>query len=529
MSRNITQFNLEGIKKGMDMVHKAVTGTIGASGRNVMFRDWSNEPVVTNDGYTIAEMINPEDEGERMGADFMKQASRRQNSEAGDGTSTVVAIAHAMIEKGIEKVSKGANAMRIKREMDKAVEAIIPKLRKSAKKITNDKELFDVANLSMENPEMAKIVVDSVKSCGESGRVVAQESNSAETYTEEIKGIEFGRGYISQYMITNPVKMSAELEDVPVLIADKEFNLMKQVFPVMEGVKAKGVDKLLIICKNVIGEALGNMIINIQKGTFLCVAVQCDDPDLLDDIAVLTGAQKVNELNTPDCLTPMHVEYLGKAKKVVVTRERTLIDSGYGQKDKIDERIQSLKNDIKDKEKDGIYVNKEKARLAQLDGKVVYIRVGAPTQQEMKYIKLKVDDAIASTLAAKKSGVVVGGGRALYDISLGNSVSEGEDVVLSACSAPMRKIIENARREPDDKRFLWFFKKKGILSTLKLGQAWNALTEKPVIDYLKEGIIDPVDIEIWALKNAVSTAGMFVTTFAGLIPIPPKPTSPQNS
>ena len=515
--RNITQFDLSGIKKGMDMVHKAVTETIGASGRNVMFRDWSNEPVVTNDGYTIAEMINPEDEGERMGADFMKQASRRQNSEAGDGTSTVVAIAHEMIERGIQKVFEGANAMRIKREMNEAVEAIIPKLRKSAKKIANDKELFDVANLSMENPEMAKIVVDAVKTCGSSGRVVAQESNSATTYTEEIKGIEFGRGYISQYMITNAVKLSAELEDCPVLIADKEFNLMKQIFPVMEGLKAKGVDKLLIICKNVIGEALGNMIANIQKGTFLCVAVQCDDLDLLEDIAVMTGAQKVNEVNTPDCLTPMHLEYLGKVKKAVVTRERTQIDSGYGQKDKIDQRIKSLKNDIKDKEKEGLSVNKDKARLAQLDGKVVYIRVGAPTQQEMKYTKLKVDDAIASTLAARNGGVVVGGGRALYDISLGKATTDGEQVVLSACAAPMRKIIENARREPDE-----------ILPTLKAGQAWNSLTEKPVIDHIKEGIIDPVDIEIWALKNAVSTAGMYVTTFCSLVPVPPKPVNPPT-
>ena len=406
--------------------------------------------------------------------------------------------------------------------MNEAVEAIIPKLKKSAKKITTDKELFDVANLSMENPEMAKIVVDAVKNCGESGRVLAQESNSSETYIEEVKGIEFGRGYVSQYMITNAVKLSAELEDCPVLIADKEFNLMKQIFPIMEGLKSKGVDKLLIICKNVIGEALGNMIVNIQKGTFLCVAVQCDDLDLLEDIAVVTGAQKVNEINTPDCLTPMHIEYLGKVKKAVITRERTLIDSGYGKKDKIDERIKSLKNDIKDKEKDGIYSNKDKARLAQLDGKVVYIRVGAPTQQEMKYTKLKVDDAIASTLAAKKSGVVVGGGRALYDIGrelrVSKGISDGAVIVSEACQAPMRKIIENARREPNE-----------ILPILKAGQAWNSLTEKPVLDHMKEGIIDPVDIEIWALKNAVSTAGMYITTFASIVPVPPKPAYPPTT
>jgi chaperonin GroEL len=511
--------DMEGVKKGMDMVHKAVTGTIGAAGKNVMFRDWSREPVITNDGYTIAEMINPEDEAESIGADFMKQASRRQNSEAGDGTSSVIAITHAMIEKGMEKLSEGANAMKLKREMVEAVNTIIPKLRKSAHKVSGDKELFDVANLSMENPENARIVVDAVKNCGESGRVMVQESNAIETYIEEIKGIEFGGGHISPYMITDPIKQQAVLEDVPVLVADKEFNMMKQLFPIMEGLKLKGIDKLLIVCRGVIGEALGNMIANIEKGTFLCVAVRLlDDPELMEDIAIMTGATKINEINSPDALTSQHIEYLGKVKRVTVTRERTQIDSGYGKKSDIKERIESLKNDIKSKEKDGIVVNKEKARLAQLDGKIIYIRVGAPTQQEMKYTKLKVDDAVASTLAAKRGGVVVGGGRALYDISQGKSTTDGEDVVKYACCAPIHRIIENAKKEPNE-----------ILGKLKEGQAWNSLTEKPVVDYIKEGIIDPVDIEVWALKNAVSTATGYLTSFAAIVNIPPKTTSPQTA
>ena len=511
--------DMEGVKRGMDMVHKAVVGTIGAAGRNVMFRDWSREPVITNDGYTIAEMINPEDEAESIGADFMKQASRRQNSEAGDGTSSVIAITHAMIEKGMEKLSEGANAMKLKREMVEAVNTIIPKLRKSAHKVSGDKELFDVANLSMENPENARIVVDAVKNCGESGRVMVQESNAIETYIEEIKGIEFGGGHISPYMITDPIKQQAVLEDVPVLVADKEFNMMKQLFPIMEGLKLKGIDKLLIVCRGVIGEALGNMIANIEKGTFLCVAVRLlDDPELMEDIAIMTGATKINEINSPDALTPQHIEYLGKVKRVTVTRERTQIDSGYGKKSDIKERIESLKNDIKSKEKDGVTVNKEKARLAQLDGKIIYIRVGAPTQQEMKYTKLKVDDAVASTLAAKRGGVVVGGGRALYDMCQGSVDTDGEDVVKYACCAPIHRIIENAKKEPNE-----------ILGKLKEGQAWNSLTEKPVVDYIKEGIIDPVDIEVWALKNAVSTATGYLTSFAAIVNIPPKTTSPQTA
>ena len=511
--------DMEGVKKGLDMVHKAVVGTIGAAGRNVIYRDWSREPVITNDGYTIAEMINPEDEAESIGADFMKQASRRQNSEAGDGTTTVVALTHAMIEKGIEKIKDGINAMKLKREMDKAVKDIIPKLKKMSHKVSGDKELFDVANLSMENEGMARIVVDSVKNCGESGRVMVQESNSIETYIEEIKGIEFGGGHISPYMITDPIKQQAVLEDCPILVADKEFNMMKQLFPIMEGLKLKGIDKLLVVCRGVIGEALGNMIVNIEKGTFLCVAVRLlDDPELMEDIAIMTGATKINEINSPDALMPEHIEYLGKVKRATITRERTQIDSGYGSKKDIKERIESLKNDIKSKEKDGIVVNKEKARLAQLDGKIIYIRVGAPTQQEMKYTKLKVDDAVASTLAAKKGGVVVGGGRALFDLSMEVGNTEGDEVVSYACQAPIRRIIENANEDPSK-----------ILQKLEDGQAWNSLTEQPVEDYIKEGIIDPVDIEIWALKNAVSTATGYLTSFATLVPIPPKPTSPQSA
>ena len=516
--RNISQFNLDKVDEGMNLVHKSVTGTMGAAGKNIMFRDWSSEPVLTNDGYTIAEMINPEDEDIRLGADFMKQASRRQNFEAGDGTSTVIALTHAMKEEGKIKVASGVNAMRLKKEMNEAVEKIIPILRQSAKQIETDKELFDVANLSMENPEAAKIVVEAVKTCGVNGRVVVHESNSVITQTEEVKGIEFERGFINQSMVTNAVRLTAELENVHVLVADKDFNLMKQIFPIMEGLKSKDVTELVVICRDMIGEALGNVLANIQAGVFRTVVIQVpSDMDLLDDIALLTGAQKINEVNCPENLTPSHMTYLGKAKRVVVSRDRTVIDSDNGDKVKIKDRIESLKVQLKNETMD-FEKTKIKDRLAKLDGKVVYIKVGAPTQQDMKYMKLKFDDAVAATVAARNGGIVIGGGRALYDISLGNATTDGEQVVFKACSAPIKRIIENAGKSPEDKG-LWIFKKKGILKTLKKGQAWNSLTEKPVLDFLAEGIIDPVDIEIWALKNAVSTASGYITTFGALIPI----------
>lgn len=504
--QNRVQFNLEGVKKGIDIVHDAVVSTIGGSGKNVMYRDYSGNPVVTNDGFTIAEMIHLEDESEKMGADFIKQASERQNYEAGDGTTTVISLAHAMIEGGLKKVKAGKNPMTLRREMEAAATKVIDKLKKSSKKITSDKELFDVANISMENPEMAKIVVTAVNTAGEFGRVVVQESTGVNTKVEEVKGIELKGGYLSPYMINNPSNLTSFLEDAPVLVADKSFGTLKDLFPVLEGLKAKGTDRLLVICRDVVGEALGNLILNIQKGLFFTVVVRIpDDYNVLEDIATLTGAQIVNEVNTPNELVPMHVNYLGKANRIVVSREKTLIDSGYGNKKEVEDRINAIKNEIK--EADGEKKESLKDRLAKMAGKVVYVKVGAPTQQEMKYIKLKTDDAVASAVAAKKSGVVVGGGRALYDISLEKSKSDGEDVVFRACAFPMRRIIENAKRDPNE-----------IIESLKSGEAWNSVTEKAVSDCVKEGLIDPVDIEVWAIRNAVSTAGMFLTTAAAIIP-----------
>jgi len=506
--------DLDKVQNGMYIVYKAVTSTIGAAGKNCMFRDWTTEPVVTNDGYTIAEMIKLEDPSERIGADFIKQASRRQNSEAGDGTTSVIAITYSMIENGIKKIKEGANAMKLKREIDACVNNVVDKLKKSAKKITDDKGLFDVANLSMENPEMARLVVDSINSAGENGRVVVQESNLVYTTTEEVKGIEFARGYITPYMITNAQKMTSELEDVHVLIVEKEFNLLQQLFPVIETLKAKGIDRLFVVCKGMIGEALGNVIANIQKGAFLVVAVQAsEDIDIMDDIALLTGGQKINEVSIPEGLSPAHINMLGKAKRVIVHKDKTIIDSGYGNKTEIKNRVSALKAEIKKKESVGEPVPYLRQRVANLDGKVVYIKVGAPTQQEMKYLKLKVDDAVASASLAKQGGVVVGGGRALYDCGTAKPKNDGEEVVFAACQNPIRRIIENAKLDPDR-----------ILKSLDVGQAFNVLTEKPVKDFIKEGIVDPVDIEMWALRNAASIAGMYLTTYSAIVPIVEKKT-----
>jgi chaperonin GroEL len=499
------------VKRGIDIVHEAVTSTLGGSGRNIMYRDYTQNPVVTNDGYTIAESIELEDEAEAMGADFLKQASRRQNFEAGDGTTTVIALAHAMIEKGLEKVKEGANPMKLKREMNESVIKIIDKLKKKAEKIKTDKELFDVANISMENPDMAQLVVDSIGKMGENGRIVVEESIGVTTKTEEVKGIELPSGYMSPYMINNASNLTAYMEDVHVLIADKQFNLLKDLFPILEGLKNKGHSNLLIICREVLGEAMGNLIANIQKGAFFTVAVQAPgDRNVLEDIAILTGSTIINEVNCPGELTSLHLNCLGKAKRVIVSRERSIIDSDNGSKKDIEARIQAIKTEIKDTDIEA-FKSILRDRLARLSGKVIYIKVGSPTQQEMKYLKLKIDDAVASAIAAKRSGIVVGGGRALYDMGQDKYASDGDEVVKTACMEPMTKIIENAKKDPKD-----------IIPKLSKGQAWNSLTEKPVIDYVKEGLVDPVDIEIWALRNAVSTAGMFLTTAGALIPVPKK-------
>ncbi len=494
------------LKAGMDVVYKAVGNTLGAAGKNAIMRSYySRSPIATNDGVTIARSINLQDEAEAMGADLMKQGAERTNQEAGDGTTTAIVLTHAMIEKGLEKVAAGANPMKLRREMNDSVDAIIKKLAKISKQIETDEDLFNVANISMENPEVARLVVDSVKKAGENGTVIVEESNGLTIEREDIQGIQYGKGYISPYMITNGETMVAELNDVHVLVADKQFSLNKDIFNLLETLHTKNVKQLFVVCDSMQGEVLSTILANRMKNIFYTVVVQKpQDPEMLHDIAILTGAKVIDSTNTSQELLPLHFNYLGKAKKIKVTKDSTLIVGGHGDKEQIEERVKSIKNDIKSAE--GYKKEILKERLAKLVGGVVVLKVGAPTEAEMKYMKLKVDDAVASTRAAQEEGIVPGGGRCLYDFSLGKPETEGEEIIFYACGQPIRKIIENAGYESED-----------ILGNLDNGEVFNVLTGDYEKDPMTSGIIDPTKVERCALKNAASLAATFLTAHCGII------------
>lgn len=498
-------------KKGMDIVHKAVAGTLGASGRNVVIRSrYSGNPQITNDGVTIARSIVLQDEEESIGADLIKQASERTNEEAGDGTSTAIVLSHALIEGGLKKIAEGKNPMALKKEIEAAKDRMIDGIKKSSKKIQSDEELFNVANISMENPEIAKVVVDAVKKAGENGTVLVEESNSISIERNDINGIQFDSGYVSSYMATNPSTMEASYENVPVLILNRHVSLNKDIFGLLEEMHNKGNKELVIICEDMYGEILSTLIKNKVNNNFYTLVVRRpQDPEMIHDIAALVGATVVDDSATPKELNAMHVAYLGKAQKVIATSNSTLIVGGYGNEKKIEERIQSIKKEMKETDSP---IKKEvlKHRLAKIVGGVVILKVGAPTESEMKYLKLKIDDAVSSTISAMEEGIVLGGGKCLFELSRGKPVSDGEEVLFNACKMPMIKIMENAGVSVS----------KDVPMNLQEDEMFDAVSCEFIKASIKSGIIDPAKVERCALKNAVSLAAHYLTAFAGIVDIP---------
>ena len=513
--KNKVLFGKEAIaemKKGIDIVYEAVSGTLGASGKNAIYRSfYSRNPMTTNDGVSIAKMIDLEDEAQALGADLIKQAAQRSNDEAGDGTTTSVVLAKALIDEGLKKIEQGVNPMILRKEMQEAGKKIIKKLKEKAKKIETDNDIFNIANISMENPEIAQIVVDSVKKVGENGTVLVEESNRLTIEKEEIEGIKFDKGFLTPFMITDSRTQESVLNDVDVLVTDKMFSMNSDIFLLLEEISKRGINQLFVICENIQGELLASLIANRMAGKFLCVAVQRpNDPDVLEDIAILTNAKTITQNAVSGQLVPMHYNYLGKAKKVVVTKDSTLIVGGYGKKEDIDNRVKSISNEIKETDsqyKKGLL----KERMAKLVGGIVILKVGAPTEAEMKYLKLKVDDAVASTRAAIEEGIVVGGGRALYDISQEKPLNSGEEVVYNACKQPIKKIIENAGFDPDT-----------ILKDTEAGVVFNALTYKTTKNPIKDGIVDPAKVERCALENAISVASTFITNGCAIVDVEDK-------
>mgnify|MGYP007100050074 CR=1 FL=1 len=506
---NKVVFNLDGAKKGMDIAYKSVAATLGSSGKNTGYDDF-NSPVITNDGISILNRINLEDNEEQFGVNLLKQASQKTDDEANDGTTTAVVLSHAMIEGGLKATKKrwfrkGYDSMKLRKEINEAVDKVISEI--NATPVTNDEELFNIANISVENPEIAQIIVDAVKKVGVLGEVLVEESNGVSIEKEEIEGFSFDKGYISPYLVTDPEKMECVLENSLVLVTDKTLNLNKDAVGLLDAVMKQGYKQLFIVAENVQGELLSTLIVNRMKGSFYPVIVQRPfNKDMLEDIAALTGATVLTSEKGISELNKEHFSMLGVAKKIIVTKDRTTIIGGLDENSRVDERVTSIQNELKTAE--GYEKSKLKERLAKLTGGIVIIKVGAPVEADMKYLKKKIDDSVGATRAAMEEGVVVGGGKTLYERSLVKPSTMGEKIVRDACAMPIKTIIKNSG-----------YDEKVILPQIVGDKIFNSSTGEVEVN---NKIIDPKKVERCALKNAASLAGIFITMNSVIIDTPRK-------
>ncbi|OHA88912.1 MAG: chaperonin GroL [Candidatus Zambryskibacteria bacterium RIFCSPHIGHO2_02_FULL_43_14] len=517
----------EALKRGVDKVADAVKITIGPRGRNVVLDKGYGAPTITNDGVTIAKDITLKDKFENMGAEIVKEVASKTNDTAGDGTTTSVIITQALVNIGFKKSLVGANSMGIRRGIEEATREAIETLKRMSKPIKTDNEVRQVATISAESGEIGVIIAETIKKIGKDGVVTVEESQSFGVDSEIVEGLEFDKGYLSPYMITNAERMEAEYRDVPILITDKKISIIKDILPLLEKLAAKGSKDLVIIADDVDGEALTTFVVNKLRGGFNILAVKAPGygdrkEEQLLDIAKVVGGEVISEkLGTK--LEGADLKVLGRARKVISTKDTTTIVGGTGNKKNIEERIVQLK---KQRENTTSKFDKEKLdeRIGKLSGGVAVIRVGAATETEMKYLKLKIEDAVNATKAAISEGVVAGGGSALAKVSkkIETKYKESKEAktahenaeaaefaagflaVIEALNEPLRQIARNAGKED-----------AVVLAEVLKGQAssgYDALTDTFVTDMFEAGIIDPVKVTRCALENAASAVAILLTT-----------------
>ncbi len=505
------------LQAGIDKLADTVKITLGPKGRNVVLDKKFGAPLITNDGVTIAKEIDLEDPFENMGAQLVKEVSTKTNDAAGDGTTTATLLAQAIVREGMKNVAAGANPMIVKSGIEKAVDASVKEIEKSAQKVKNSDDIARVATVSSSSEVVGKLISEAMAKVSADGVITIEESKTAETYSEVVEGMQFDRGYISPYMATDGDKMIAELDEPYILITDKKISAIQDLLPLLEQIVKTG-RKLLIIAEDIEGEALTTLILNKLRGTFNCVAVKAPGfgdrrKEMLKDIAVLTGGQVItSDLGLE--LADTTVDMLGTAKQVKVTKENTTIVDGAGSKNDIKERVNQIRNAIEETTSD---FDKEKLqeRLAKLAGGVAVIKVGAATEIEMKEKKLRIEDALAATKAAVEEGIVAGGGTALINAmdaveklieTLEGDEKTGARIVLRALEEPVRQIaanaglegsviIENIRKNTKNKKTYGFDAFKGEYT-----------------DMIKAGIVDPAKVTRSALQNAASVAAMVLTT-----------------
>ena len=503
------------LKAGVDTLTDAVKVTLGPRGRNVVLDKKFGSPVITNDGVTIAKEIELEDPFENMGAQLCKEVAEKTHDNAGDGTTTATILTQAIIEEGLKHVTAGVNPMYLKRGLEKACKSIIAKIHEYSKEINSSDEIAKIASISANNdPEIGKLIAEAMETVGNEGIINVEEAKSIETTLEKVEGMQFDRGHISPYFVTDADKMIAELEDPYILLYDKKISVMKDLLPILQQVAQTG-KPLVIISEDIEGEALATLVVNKLRGTLNVVAVKAPGfgdrrKAMMEDIAILTGGQVICE-EMGRKLDNAQLEDLGRAKKVIVEKENTIIREGEGKKEAIDGRVKQIKAQIGETTSD---YDREKLqeRLAKLSSGVAVIKIGAATETEMKEKKARVDDALHATRAAVEEGIVPGGGVTLIQaakslVAVADASHEEKvaiEILKRALCFPAMQIAKNAGEEG-----AVIVEKLKNSDTVEYG--YNAATGE-FTDLFKAGVIDPSKVVRSAVQNAVSIAGLFLTT-----------------
>lgn len=509
------------MEKGINELADTVKVTLGPKGRNVVLDKSFGAPLITNDGVTIAREIELEDSYENMGAQLVKEVATKTNDVAGDGTTTATLLAQAMIREGLKNVAAGANPMILQKGIYKAVETTVDEVRRFSKKVESKEAIAQVASISAGDEEIGKLIAEAMEKVGNDGVITVEESRSMGTTLEVVEGMQFDRGYVSPYMVTDAEKMEANLEEPYILITDKKITNIQEILPILEEIVQQG-KPLLIIAEELEGEALATLVVNKLRGTFNCVAIKAPGfgdrrTEMLEDIAILTGGTVVSEELGYD-LKEVTVDMLGKARNVTIDKENTTIVDGEGSQDAIEERVNQIKAQLEGIESE-FDAEKLEERLAKLSGGVAVVQVGAATETELKERKLRIEDALAATRAAVEEGIVPGGGTVLVDsipaVEKLLDETEGDertgvDIIVRALEEPIRQIATNAGIEGSI-----------IVEKVKereIGIGFDALVEA-YADMIEEGIVDPTKVTRSALQNAASVAAMVLTTEGAVVDV----------
>ncbi|MHB8651766.1 MAG: chaperonin GroEL [Minisyncoccota bacterium] len=507
----------EALKAGVEKVADAVRITMGPRGRNVVLDKGYGVPTITNDGVSIAKDISLPNKFENMGAEIIKEVASKTNETAGDGTTTAVVLTHAIVSEGMKQTAMGLNAMGLRIGIEKAAGDAVQALRAMAKPIKGKQEIKQVATISAESEEIGKIIAETIEKVGENGVVTVEESQSVGVESEVVKGLEFDKGYISPYMVTDPTRMEAEYRDASVFLTDKKISSIKDILPLLEKVAQSGKKELVIIADDVDGEALSTFVVNRLRGAFNVLAVKAPGygdrkKEMLADIAVTVGGTVVSD-DVGIKLESAELSMLGRASKVIATKDKTTIVGGKGKKADIEDRVASLRKQAEATESK-FDLEKLEERIAKLSGGVAVIKVGAATETEMKYLKLKIEDAVNATKAAISEGIVPGGGVSLVRVAEklragkkfdGTEEDAGYQIVLRALEAPLRQIAVNAGKGDGS-----IIVEK--VKEMKGNGGYNALSGEFVPDMVAAGIIDPVKVTRSGVEHAASAAAILLTT-----------------